>query len=375
MVVDNIMVYEKTMNILYDYQIFALQAYGGISRYFLEVAARLPLLQRDTDISILAPVYINRGLKDTPVAKRGIFIPEFKGKHRILPFFNEKMTQSFLTRNMVDIIHETYYRNRGYTASAKRVITVHDMIHEKYPQYFTGPDLDVPRKKLRAVLQADHIIVVSRHTYNDLLEITGVDSDKVSVIYHGSSIVPDMKRVGQDESSSPYLLYVGLRNSVKNFKRLVEAYSTSKQLKKTHRIICVGGGPFSREEKQFFSERGVLESVVKIVADDKKLAQLYGNASALVYPSLYEGFGLPLVEAMRCGCPVCCSNVSSMPEVAGEAAAYFDPLQVDNIREVLESVVYSDAARKSMQEQGFMRGKIFDWDECARKTYEVYANL
>ncbi len=363
------------MKILYDYQIFALQAVGGISRYFLEVAARLPLLQKDTETAILAPVYINRALRDTGVAKRGIFIPEFKGKHRILPFLNEKMTQSFLYGNRADIVHETYYRDRGYNTSAKRVVTVHDMIHEKYPEHFTGPDLDVPRKKLRAVLQADHVIVVSKHTYNDLLEITGIDSNKVSVVYHGSSIVPDKKGTRPKDTSSPYLLYVGLRNSVKNFKRLVEAYSASRQLKKTHRLVCVGGGAFSRVEKQFFLDRGVLESVVKIPADDKKLVQLYANASVLVYPSLYEGFGLPLVEAMRCGCPVCCSNVSSMPEVAGDAAAYFDPLHVDSIREVLESVVYSDTVRKAMRGKGFKRQKMFDWDECARKTYEVYANI
>ncbi len=363
------------MNIFYDYQIFALQPCGGISRYFLELARRIPRLHEGAAASIVAPLHINRGLKETLSTKRGVFLPEFKGKHRVLPYLNEKVTQFVLNQSKVDILHGTYYRAKDYSIAAKRVVTVYDMIHEKYPAHFTGPDLDVPRKKLLSISRADHVIAISRNTYKDLLEITGIDSNKVSVVYLGSSIVADMERVVRKEHFSPYLLYVGSRNSVKNFKKLIEAYSVSRRLKKTHRIICVGGGPFSREERQFFSDRGVLESIVRITADDEKLVQLYNGASALVYPSLYEGFGLPLVEAMRCGCPVCCSNTSSMPEVAGDAAAYFDPLEVDSIREVIESVVYSDTTMQGMQQRGFEREKLFDWDSCARKTYEVYANL
>ncbi len=160
----------------------------------------------------------------------------------------------------------------------------------------------------------------------------------------------------------PFLLYVGLREGYKNFHRLLAAYSRSQLLKRDFDLVCFGGGALGGEERSRARDLGVPTARLRYVSGgDEALAQLYASAAALVYPSVYEGFGIPPLEAMSVGCPVICSNSSSLPEVVGDAAELFDPLDEDQIRSAMERVVMSEGLRKDLSERGRRRCALFSW--------------
>jgi glycosyltransferase involved in cell wall biosynthesis len=174
----------------------------------------------------------------------------------------------------------------------------------------------------------------------------------------------------------PFLLYVGNRGGYKNFLRLLEAYGASPQLKTGYKLICFGGGAFQADELKTMQTLGLDSGqVTQLGGDDQLLAKLYERASAFIFPSLYEGFGIPPLEAMSHDCPVVCSNTSSIPEVVGDAGEYFDPADADSMREAIERVVTSDNHRKLLISKGRARLKYFSWDRCAVETLDIYMRL
>jgi glycosyltransferase involved in cell wall biosynthesis len=360
------------MHVLYDYQIFALQKMGGISRYFVELARRLPGCAADIETTVLAPLYINKYLMQSTVHKVGRKIPSFPGGHRFLPVLNRLAGRSFLKNQAPDIFHETYYLATVQPTSAPRFLTVYDMIHERFPDQFQGVDRNIPVLKAKAVARADHVIAISMSTRDDLIHYLNISPDKVSVIPLAPSFDNTDDATGIQQWERPYLLYVGLREGVKNFQRFLKAFSGSKVLCSEFDVVCVGGGDFTSEEKCSFRELGVEKRVQLLHADDTRLAALYAQAALFVYPSLYEGFGLPIVEAMHCGCPVVCSNTSSMPEIAGDAALYFDPADEEELCAVIESVVQSQELADSLRVRGYEREKMFSWNTCIQQTAALY---
>lgn len=363
------------MHVIYDSQIFALQELGGISRYFVELARRLPLHDDGIRTTILAPVHINYYLENSGVDKVGRKIAPFPGRHRLLPLVNRIGSRGFLRRQAPDIFHETYYSATCQPTSAPRVLTVYDMIHERFPEYFHGVDLQVPALKKEAVARVDHVIAISKSTGDDLMEYLGVAPEKITVIPLAPSFDPVQGKQEPGPAGRPYLLYVGLRGGVKNFQRFITAFSRSRILRSGFDVLCVGGGGFSADEKRFFDELKVRKHIRHRQADDVQLAALYSHAALFVYPSLYEGFGLPLLEAMRCGCPVACSRAGSMPEIAGDAALYFDPNDEEELRTVLEAGVVSEDVLHSLRVRGYDREKMFSWGACVARTAELYHSL
>jgi len=363
------------MNIVFDHQIFALQNVGGISRYFVEIAKRLPGRSSNIATTVLAPVHINSYLAESNVHTIGKKIIEFSGKHHLLPHINRAASKLYLNKARTDIFHETYYTDYLQTVRSPRLLTVFDMIHEKFPESFKGPDLAIPKKKSIAVSRADHIIAISNATKNDLITYLDVSEEKISVIPLASSIISSATHEKQSITTRPYLLYVGLRQGVKNHISLLKAYSLSKTLRDNIDLLCVGGGPFTRSELQTINNENLQGKVHQQQADDKNLSSLYANAVLFVYPSLYEGFGLPLLEAMRCGCPVVCSNTSSMPEIAGEAAVYFNPYNEEEIRTKIEEVVFSDDSLERLRRLGYKRHKQFTWESCVEQTAKLYGSM
>ena len=174
----------------------------------------------------------------------------------------------------------------------------------------------------------------------------------------------------------PYLLYVGSRSGYKNFDMFINAIASSKNLIDEMNIICFGGGVFSKLELVHFEGLGFKKGQINQVSGgDELLGSFYRGAVAFVYPSLYEGFGIPPLEAMVNDCPVICSNTSSVPEVVGDAGKYFDPNSVDDMRESIESVVYSESQRDSLRVLGKNRLRNFSWEKCANETLTVYKSL
>lgn len=369
------------MKIFYDYQIFYSQEYGGISRYFYELASKLAKFD-DMDVKIVAGVYINKYLIDCPSnLVAGYYIPPIAKTWTMRLFLNEVFSSYWNEIKSPDIVHETYYllEKKGTTPNknAKKVITIYDMVYEKFGNLLPKSNL-ISLRKEQAIREADHIICISENTKQDLLEYFDIEQKKVSVVYLGNSL--EVRNHRQNNmfifSKNSYILYVGQRTGYKNFDMLLKVYGTYPNLKKDFRLVCFGGGSFSNEEQALIHSLGLSEKeVIQVSGDDKILVNLYSNAAAFVYPSMYEGFGIPLLEAMACDCPVVCSKTSSMPEVAGSAAEYFDPYDQESIAHSLENILFSSEKAQFLIKQGQERVKDFSWDKCAEQTRSIYLSL
>ncbi len=367
------------ITIVYDHQIFALQYYGGISRYICEIAPRIAV-QPEFQVKIMASAYANCHLPSVPrtlVVGFPVAVPPqfLKPIERI----NRQLFRGYSHWQRPTIVHETYYSaQRLAPKSSRLVLTVYDMIHEKFPQFFRRDDRTRARK-LSALQRADHVICISETTKRDLLTFTDVDPSKVSVIYLGCPEYPHLVNLNTHDVQSPqipYLLYVGPRDGYKNFRALLQSYARSQSLQQAVELVCYGGFPFSPDEIHQMAQLNIPAHRVRWVGgDDRQLARLYRQAVALVYPSLYEGFGIPPLEAMTCYCPVVCSNSSAVQEVVGTAAELFDPTDVDAITHALERVVFSSERRSHLISQGIQQAQQFSWHTCALKTGLVYKAL
>jgi len=367
------------MRIAFDYQVFLFQEYGGISRYYSRLVNSLNCLE-GVEAKIFAPLHINAYLPELPAGMvKGRDVRHWRKSKKLFRAINATSSRLLMRMNRPDVVHETYYSSTSVAPKGvPLVVTVHDMIHERFPEMFPRKD-QTSELKRAAVEKADHVICVSENTRKDLLEHFGTTREKVSVVHHGF----EEFRHGVDAgdwlmpiTEKPYFLYIGQRSGYKNFARFIRAFATSRELRQGYGVVCFGGGAFRPEEWNTFHELGLEEAqTVQFAGDDSALAQCYKNAFALVYPSLYEGFGIPPLEAMSLDCPVLSSCSSSIPEVAGPAAEYFDPASIDSIREGLERVAMFSVRRKELVRMGRERYKQFTWQRCAKETLAIYESL
>ncbi len=370
--------------VVYDHQVFGWQKYGGISRYIYELATQLDKSE-ELEVKVLAIAYVNEYLKKcNPNLVTGFPVPYVPSKQllNLLRKFNNEISNIFLKYNSPDIIHTTYYYpNYLKVENYPLVVTVHDMTHEKLSQFFNHKDIfklqdDTSLAKQECVKKADRIICVSENTKNDLIEIFDVEPSQISVIYHGYSLTAQENPQLEVDIPEPYIFYVGDRGGYKNFQRLLQAYASSSNLRNNCCIVCFGGGVLSPDERRQINALGLPESkVLQVSGNDVALANFYRNASVFVYPSLYEGFGIPLLEAMALHCPVACSNTSSMPEVVGDAAELFNPYEPESIAEALEKILFSTTISDNLVKLGTERIKHFSWEICAEQTKQVYLSL
>jgi glycosyltransferase involved in cell wall biosynthesis len=364
------------MRIIYDHQRFCSQRYGGVTRYFTEVARHLASLP-NLHVEIFAPFSVNEYLGDIPRIRRGIKIPHMPCVGWPLSVMNSVFAQFFLrTKTDVDIFHETYYSIIDCKPkSATRILTVFDMIHEKFPGDFSR--LDNTRAAKRAsVARAEHVICISENTRRDVIEILGIDESRTSVIHLGHALRNDAAKGAQSKApSTPFILYVGGRAGYKNFSTLLMSFALSR-LRHHFKLVCFGGGsPTATEKSMIFSLGLKLEQLEFLDGPDEILISLYRSATLLVYPSKYEGFGMPPLEAMALGCPVACSRTSSLPEVVGDSAELFDPENREEIVTALETIVFDDERRCKLIDGGYQRGQMFSWERCAKSTLEVYESV
>lgn len=369
------------MRIAYDYQIFSSQKYGGISRYFFELTEHIRH-QSEIDVSIICPFYTNAYISNCSnnLHVSGKKIPKIKGTVRVLSGVNNFFSKLAMANFKPDLVHETYYLTNGVAPfGSKVVLTVYDMIHERFPGYFATHD-STTQKKAAAIKRADHIISISHNTKRDICDFFDIEEQKISVVHLGFSGFKSIQTINnrkiESYESRPFLLYVGNRSGYKNFETFVRAVSDSNKLMNEFDIIAFGGGNFKRNEIQLMSQLGYKQNQVRSsLGNDNYLGYLYQNAAAFIYPSLYEGFGLPPLEAMENNCPVVASNTSSMPEVIGEAAEFFDPESTEQIRYAIEKVVFSSERTKQLISLGRERLKQFSWEKCAAETINVYKSI
>jgi glycosyltransferase involved in cell wall biosynthesis len=366
------------LKVLFDYQIFSLQVYGGVSRYFVELAKQLSC-RGDTEIKILAPYYINNHLRELdPGLVSGRHLRSAPtGISKVLDVANRLASRRAAKCFAADILHRTYFAagSSGRGLTGRTVLTVYDMIHERLPEEFPSADRTAAVKQ-RAVAEADHVICISDKTRDDLLDICDIDASKVTTVHIGFK-APEIDG-GSDQRlvDGPYLLYVGLRDKYKNFSRLLEAYVRTPALHRDYSLVCFGGRQPDKTETEPLRTAGLpVERLVWMRGDDALLARLYRGASAFVYPSLYEGFGIPPLEAMAQGCPVICSTGGSIPEIVGDAGEFFDPVDPDALAAAIVRVVSSEARAADLRQAGRIRIRNFSWEKCAKQTRAVYASL
>ncbi|MCE7058237.1 glycosyltransferase family 4 protein [Algoriphagus sp. AGSA1] len=366
------------MRVAFDYQIFCLQAYGGISRYITRLADHLYLLEQQ--VKIFAPLHCNEYLAQiSPSLRQGCRISARTHKAMRLTIPYNHLVGHYQQRKWrPDVVHETYFSAFNTKPKAPTCLTVYDMVHERFPDSFSRLNT-LSTHKAHAIKRADHIICISHSTRNDLLAHIDITPEKVSVVHLGfepfSQITfPAPKEI--TNRSRPYLLFVGNRSGYKNFSGLLRAVSISRRLKAEFDIIAVGGGALTSKEEALIASMGYeARQIRQVTSSDADLGKLYQGAAALVYPSFYEGFGLPPLEAMAQGCPVVVSNRSAIPEVVGEAGSYFDPTSAEDMSSAIEKVVFSPEMANQFIAKGYQRLKHFSWEKCAQKTLDIYQNL
>ncbi|OBF98402.1 glycosyl transferase family 1 [Mycobacterium sp. 852014-52450_SCH5900713] len=366
------------MKVAFDHQIFSFQQYGGVSRYFFELARRLPA-HGAAEVSIVAPLHVNKYLATDSARRltRGKYvnIPSYTiAGIPLVPAANRIVAPLAWRKANADIVHETYFATKPVGKARRRVVTVYDMIHELFAEEF--PDAKrVTAAKRAAVNRADHVICISQNTQRDVVRLFDIDPARTSVVHLGYSMTAEPNATDGDAGDArPSLLYVGNRRGYKNFGMLLQAFSSSPILREFD-LVAFGGGAFIPDEQTEIRRLGITDRVRFESGSDLALAARYRSATAFVFPSTYEGFGLPPLEAMGHGCPVVCSNAGSIPEVVGDAGIYFDPNNPEELRTALERVTTAEELQADLRTRGYVRIAAFSWDECAAATARIYREL
>ncbi len=276
-----------------------------------------------------------------------------------------------------DIYHPTYYDSYFLKQLGDKpfVLTVYDMIHELFSKQYRDLNNDIIRNKKILVQKAARVIAISENTKNDLLRIYNVPSEKIKVVYLASSFQRTIMKTGLPAVPEKFLLFVGDRKDYKNFYGFVRAIKKLLQQNDDLYLVCAGGRQFTSSEQELVKKLNISNKVKSVpFINDGVLTHLYSNAIAFIFPSLYEGFGLPLLEAFSCGCPVAASNSSSLPEVAGDAAIYFDPLDENSIQNTIIKIMDRET-RQNLISRGYKRLNAFNWEKTALQTLDVYREI
>lgn len=364
------------MRILYDHQVFSLQDAGGASRYHFELVRNLQGLDQ---VAIDVLLGLNSSVMPfAALQQSGTRV--FSGHTRIRPgrpryAMNELLSAVMAPlRGKIDVYHPTLYRALPWVRRRRLVVTHHDCTHERFPQLFSNAASIVEAKR-KLFAQADAILCVSASSQRDLLHFYDIAESKTYVVYHGFSRLQVVPGPAPSTTLAPYLLYVGSRAGYKNFGLLLEAFSRS-GLAGDYRLLAVGGGPLTAEEEQQLASLQIAGAVTVLPkAQDETLARAYRDAALFVYPSLYEGFGFPPLEAMSMGCPVLVQRTSSLPEICGDAAFYFDASDPAELARSLTSILGDKPELALKIKLGQQQVGLYDWSRCARRTLDVYGSV
>lgn len=360
------------MRLAFDEQIFAIQEYGGISRLFAELAKQyVAHPEIGVELEPLRAPIVNRYVLDSEATTAALYVEPAANSYRALARYFTRVRPKV----RVDIIHNTFYLPHGLSGypGAKRVVTIHDMIPERMPA--TRRRLDFITRKQRYVELADHVICVSAATRDDLLATYGSVKAPITVVHHG--VDPIFKPGAERWKDLPerYVLFVGNRSQYKDAKVLIRAFAQIAPKHPDLTLLFIGGGEFTRAESQMIKELGISRNVQQRTLPDAEMSAAYGNAELCVFPSRFEGFGLPALEAMACGTPTILAAATSLPEVGGDAARYFIPGNISELATLMNEVLNSNEERARLSALGITRAAQFSWERSARETASVYESL
>lgn len=353
------------MNIFYDNIVFWLQRSGGISRYWQELASRF-IKDEGCRITFIEPPFpCENKFRETLDMKNIINDSRIRVKiSRYLPVR--------IRLGKGSVFHSSYYRDCTDVSAAK-IVTVHDFTYELYVR---GLKRVVHTAQKRAAVQrADGVICISENTKKDLLRFfPETDPDKVTVIHNGvgDDFKPSDKSreeifAGFGLKADRYAVFMGERSGYKNFDTAVKACALS-----GHFLLVTGGKPISGDERTLLDKELKDRYRVFGYMTNEQIKEIFSAADCLLYPSLYEGFGLPVLEAMRCGCPVVASDSSSLPEAAGDAGILVRDMTQEGFATAMESAVQR---RTELVEKGFAHSAKFSWNRCFTETKAFYETI
>jgi glycosyltransferase involved in cell wall biosynthesis len=353
-------------------------AAGGIANYTLSLAAALGRLQPPERLTLLRsarPKIAAERLKGLASAR--LFTPPH---HRL-----ERLTLAAeVARLRPQVLHSPDFIP-PHSLGWKRVVTVHDLAFIYFPETLTATSRRYYGQIEQAVREADAVIAVSEHTRADLLRLTGVQPAKITVVLEAadprcrpvqSPAKLQAARARLGLAQQPFVLFVGSLEPRKNLLRLLQSFERVRRQTDVALVLVARSGwlnePIFRQ-----LERPELRASVRLVQDARgdELASFYSAAAVLALPSLYEGFGLPALEAMACGCPVVASNRGALPEVVGQAAVLVDAEDVEGLAQALLRVLGDDSLRADLARRGLSRSQQFSWDRAARETLELYRRV
>jgi glycosyltransferase involved in cell wall biosynthesis len=354
------------VNITYDNIIFSLQKAGGISVYWHEMIRRLAEHSCN-------PSFIEQDSVHTNIFRQKLQLPPeiVVQSKRGSRFLNRYLNPS-VKLDPGTIFHSSYYRTCP-DPQIVNIITVYDFIYERYRPGLARFVHHAQKK--RAILNADGIICISDSTKRDLLRyFPDTPENKIITIHLSAAAEYKQIRVPEDISAEflglmgrEIILYIGDRSGYKNFDIAVETVQHCKDAM----LVAVGGGPFAKNESTRVETalKGRFSHFASL--DNSRLNQLYNMALCLLYPSSYEGFGIPALEAMQAGCPVVAANCSSLPEVCGEAGIMVTEISAESFAEKIGQLTNSQF-RDDVVQRGLRQSEKFSWDRAFRETIEFY---
>lgn len=346
-------------------EIFGLQRFGGISRYFAEL--HRALRTQGIDARIIAGWHSSGhldGLAGSTVWPHG-----GKRTARWIRLANEALFQAWCLRAGDElVVHRTYYDRQWRPRCGRLVTTVHDLIPELIEDGSGSNELS--RLKRQACEESDGICVPSQTTARDLQSLWGFPKERIWITPLGVRRVEASERDWSSQYGQ-YILFVGNRSGYKNAAALFKAFSTARLSADTS-LLCFGGGAPTDGERALLDGLGIVRRVHFSGGSDAELAACYRDALGYVCPSRYEGFGLPVLEAMIQGCPVACSHAGSLPEVASDMAIYFDPGSHEDMASALERLASSRDSTDVRRQSAVAHAESFSWSSTARQTMMAY---
>lgn len=384
------------MKILFDELGFA-QPHGGVSRYFAEMIKRLP---SDMEWHLTVKTTNNVYLQEAPfgISKMERSICELSGKihparlGRMVARFcqmagqwlpgcrafdevrNRWESRKVVAHGDFDIFHMTdphprWNSWRRVVGRKPIVATVHDLI----PEIFYPKDFLIRRMRQNMLRDASHIIAVSENTKRDIIKFYGTSPEKISVVYHGYLPVAVPKSVNF-KLPSRYILYVGKRTYGKNYDNFREAAIALMRENKGLSLVLTGE-PLTTAEQMPYKTAGVLNMVHQRFLTDSEMRYVFAHAAVFVCPSRYEGFGIPILDALSAGCPVVLSDASCLPEVGGDAALYAGIDDIRGLKHQIQKVLDDKQLVCELRKRGLQRAESFSWEKCASETADIYRRV
>lgn len=359
-------------SVIFSPDIFEIQRHGGISRYFVELAENLKFLG-ETNIKVSVALHINYYLKNSGMDS-GIYLPFSPSRLKLsktISSINRFNSSALAKRCSYDIKHETFYRGGVEQLKAsKTVTTIYDLVREKFTPNWHG----YAAKQL-SLNRADAVICISKATAYDLQNYYDVDPDKIFTIHLGvSSRFFSKTNPEKDSVVKQQLLYVGGRDGYKDFKTLVMAFSQSKTLRDNFQVL-VFGSKFNASELNLMRSLKVLDAFTQTTGSDEDLIAAYRDSIALIITSIYEGFGLTVLEAMNSGCAVVSTRGGALAEIAGGLDYYFEPSNPESLIDAIQRVPSNYKSNQELKAWAREHSNKFTWQKTAENTLAIYRKL